>query len=277
MSIASATVDKLVLKTLGTRMLKVRLISWDETARTTHAAVLKAAKIQTDASPFQHGKLITKLRDSLAVLIDLDRKPSHGHAIAVLMRSSKSARHVPIVFAGGVKEKVDRIRREFPDAFYTEWPDAVSALKRALNSPPALTVRPMSHMERYAGTPLMKKLGFKPNTKTALLNAPEGFEEQLGELPDGAGLVTTMTVQTKMALWFVRSRQELEAEMDYLSARLPQGSSLWIIYPKQSSRFKVDFTQFDVRAIGLAAGWVDYKICAVDSDWTGLKFARKKN
>ena len=123
----------------------------------------------------------------------------------------------------------------------------------------------------------MKKLGFKPNTRTALLNAPEGFEEQLEELPEGAELVAKVSAQTKMTLWFVRSRQELEAEMDYLSARLPQGGSLWIVYPKQTSRYKVDFNQFDVRAVGLAAGLVDYKICAVDADWTGLKFARKKN
>jgi hypothetical protein len=38
----------------------------------------------------------------------------------------------------------------------------------------------------------------------------------------------------------------------------------------------VDFKQNDVRAAGLAAGLVDYKVCAVDADWSGLKFARKK-
>ncbi len=257
-------------------MLKVRLICWNETAAADHARILKAAKIPTDASPFHPGKLITKLRDSLAVLIDLGRLPSHGHAIAVLMRSSKSARHVPIVFAGGAREKVDRIRREFPDASYTAWPGVVATLKKAINNPPSVPVRAMSHMERYGASHLLKKLGFKPNTKTALLNAPEGFEEQLGELPDGAVLVTKITAQTKMTLWFVRSRQELEAELPYLFARLPPGSFLWIIYPKQTSRYKVDFTQLDVRALALAEGWVDYKICAVDSDWSGLKFARKR-
>jgi len=173
---------------------------------------------------------------------------------------------VPIVFAGGVKEKVDKIRREFPDAFYTEWPNAVAALKKALSKPLAVPVRPMSHMERYAGSTLTKKLGFKPNSKAALLNPPEGFEDQLGELPDGAELTTKIAAQINMALWFVRSSQELQAEMDYLDARLPPGASLWIIYPKQTSRFKVDFNQFDVRALALASGWVDYKICAVDSD-----------
>jgi 6-phosphofructokinase 1 len=41
-------------------------------------------------------------------------------------------------------------------------------------------------------------------------------------------------------------------------------------------RYKVDFNQNDVRRAGLAAGLVDYKVCAVDSDWSGLKFARKQ-
>ena len=109
-----------------------------------------------------------------------------------------------------------------------------------------------------------------------MLGAPDGFEEQLGDLPDGVELETKMSPQTKMAIWFVRSLHELAAETDYLSARLPQGASLWIVYPKQTSRFKVDFNQSDVRAVGLAAGLVDYKICAVDSDWTGLKFGRKR-
>src|ERR1700687_3667507 len=257
-------------------MRRVRLISWNETEAAEHAGILKAAKIPTDASPHQPGKLITKLRDNLAVLIDLDRLPSHGHAIAVLMRSSKSARHVPIVFAGGAQEKLDKIRREFPDAYYTQWPDVVSTLKKALSAPPVVPMRAMSHMERYGASHLTKKLGFKPNTKTALLNAPEGFEEQLGELPDGTEPMTKITAQTNMALWFVRSRQELEGELDYLSARLPPGASLWIIYAKRTRRYKVDFNQRDVRALALAAGLVDYKICAVDSDWTGLKFARKK-
>jgi len=79
-----------------------------------------------------------------------------------------------------------------------------------------------------------------------------------------------------MALWFVRSRQELKSETEYLAARLPEGASLWIIYPKQTGRYKVDFNQKDVLSAGRAAGLVDYKVCAVDNDWSGLKFARKK-
>jgi hypothetical protein len=37
-----------------------------------------------------------------------------------------------------------------------------------------------------------------------------------------------------------------------------------------------DFNQNDVRNAALAVGLVDYKVCAVDSQWSGLKFTRKK-
>jgi hypothetical protein len=30
-----------------------------------------------------------------------------------------------------------------------------------------------------------------------------------------------------------------------------------------------------VRSFGLAAGWVDYKICAIDETWSGLLFTRR--
>jgi hypothetical protein len=31
-----------------------------------------------------------------------------------------------------------------------------------------------------------------------------------------------------------------------------------------------------VRTAGLAAGWVDYKVCSVDDTWSGLAFKRRK-
>ena len=149
-------------------------------------------------------------------------------------------------------------------------------LRKALKSVTAEPVQPVPHMQRYAGSSLVKKLGFKPTTKAAVLGAPAGFEETLGELPDGAELQDKMNSRTNLALWFVRSRQELDMETELLSARLPEGASIWIIHAKKTGRYRMDFNQNDVRAAGLAAGLVDYKVCAVDEDWSGLKFARMK-
>jgi CheY-like chemotaxis protein len=260
-------------------MSVVRLVCWNEDLARERSRILKEAGIPVDSAPLHAPGLLRHLRANLpaAVLIDLDRLPSHGREVAVALRNSKSTRHIPIVFAGGLEEKVEKIRRELPDAFFTDWKKVAPALKRALKNAPADPVRPPAHMERYAGSSLVKKLGFAPKMRAALLGAPEDFQEKLGELPEGVEIESKVTRQTKLAIWFVRSRQELEREIEYFSARLPEGSSLWIVHPKQTSRYRTDFNQNDVRAAGLAAGLVDYKVCAVDADWSGLKFARKKS
>jgi CheY-like chemotaxis protein len=259
-------------------MRKIRLVSWDADLARQHARALKKSGFGVDASPLSTARLIGQFRDHPpdVILIDLDRLPSHGRAVAIMLRGAKSTAHLPIVFAGGLEAKIQRARQQAPWAVFTDWAGAAKALGQALKARPLAAAPGKSYMQQFARSSLVKKLDFKPNMRTALLGAPEGFEEQLGELPEGVELETKITAQTKMAIWFVRSLREL-ADTDYLGARLPDGASVWIVYPKQASRFKVDFTQHDVRGMGLAAGLVDYKICAVDSDWTGLKFTRKRS
>jgi hypothetical protein len=260
-------------------MPQIRLVCWDADKARGHARVLKKAGFTVDASPMRNSRLIGQFRDKppRVVLIDLDRMPSHGRAVAFVLRGSKSTAHIPIVFAGGAEDKVKVAREQVPVALFTDWPRVASAIKKAMKSPPPmLTGAPKSYMQQYTGSSLVKKLGFKPDMRTALLGAPEGFEDQLIDLPEGVEFENRIGPQAHMVIWFVRSLHELARETEYVSARLPQGASVWIVYPKQTSRFKVDFNQSDVRAVALAAGLVDYKICAVDSDWTGLKFSRKR-
>jgi CheY-like chemotaxis protein len=259
-------------------MPAVRLICWKQDLARERARELEDAGFTVDAAPLNPSGLIGRFRANppAAIVIDLDRLPSHGHGVAVALRQSQSTRHIPVVFAGGLPEKVERIRQELPDAFYTAWGKAAGALKIALKRAPADPVRPPAHMERYTASSLVKKLGFIANAQAAILGAPDDFSEKLGDLPEGVELGTRLTSQTRLAIWFVRSRRELEAAVEWLGARLPEGSSVWIVHPKQAGRYKVDFNQNDVRSAGLAVGLVDYKVCAVDADWSGLKFARRR-
>jgi hypothetical protein len=110
----------------------------------------------------------------------------------------------------------------------------------------------------------------------ALIQAPEGFEERIDDIPEDLEFQPKIAANTNLAIWFVRSRVEMEFAAERASLRLPQGASLWIVYPKKSGRYSADFTLTDVRTAALSVGLVDYKVCAVDDDWTGLKFARRK-
>ena len=51
-------------------------------------------------------------------------------------------------------------------------------------------------------TPLPKKLGIAANMQVAILAAPDGFEETLGELPPDTTLATRITPSTGLALCF---------------------------------------------------------------------------
>ncbi len=260
-------------------MASVRLVCWKQDLAEERSRALRQAGLRVDIAPLDGGSIMTKIRANppAVVLIDLDRLPSHGREVAVALRQSKSTRSIPIVLAGGAEEKVERIRVELPDAFFTDWKAAPRVLAKALKAGPVNPVKPPSHMQRYAGSSLVKKLGFKPSMKVALLGAPEDFEEKLGDLPENVEIQSSLTRHANLAIWFVRSRAELDADAGFVSARLPEAASLWIVHPKQAGRYRVDFNQNDVRAAGLASGLVDYKVCAVDADWSGLKFARKKN
>jgi hypothetical protein len=78
-----------------------------------------------------------------------------------------------------------------------------------------------------------------------------------------------------MTLWFVRTQKELDHRIETISRGM--GQALWIAWPKRASGVQTDVTEALVRAAGLAHGLVDYKICAINETWSGLKFARRRD
>jgi len=128
----------------------------------------------------------------------------------------------------------------------------------------------------YSGTPLPKKLGIRPGARVALEGAPGGFEETLGPLPEGVRLERGLRVQADVALVFVRSNADLARAFDRSARAVGERARLWIVWPKKGSALAGEVAEGSVRDCGIASGWVDYKVCAVDATWSGLCFARRK-
>ncbi len=255
----------------------VRLIHWNADEAKQRAKILRAAGYEV-IYKIQNGPEFLRdlrTRPPTAVVIDLSRLPSHGRDVGLGVRQSKATRHVPIVFVGGEPEKVARVKGLLPDAAFTSWNKIRGALKQAIAHPPENPVRPDSMLAGYSGTPLPKKLGIKANSVVALEGAPHGFRKTLGDLPEGAALEDDARGPCDIILWFLHSREELRDGMKGMAARTGAGR-LWIIWPKKASGVQTNVTQNDVRAIGMAAGLVDFKVCAVDATWSGLAFTRRK-
>jgi CheY-like chemotaxis protein len=260
-------------------MSRVRLIHWKAEEAEEGIAKMRAAGYEVDYGEMSPGAL-RDWQNALpeAFVIDLSRMPMQGRDVAMTLRGRKTTRNIPLIFVEGDPEKVERVKGNLPDAVYTTWRGIRGALKTAIANPPASPVVPESNLAGYSGTPLPKKLGVKPNSIVALIGAPKDFEKTLGELPEGVKLKKQTGRQCDLILWFIRMRAELYDRIQEMRDSMADSgaSGIWIVWPKQASGLASDLTQNIVRETGLASGLVDYKVCAIDATWSGLKFALRK-
>ena len=128
-------------------------------------------------------------------------------------------------------------------------------------------------MAGYSGTPLAKKLGFKEGFKTGLVNPPKGIQKELAPLPSGVDIsVGNLAKPLDLIVLFADSQKMLKTEFPRLARKLATNGMLWIAWPKKASGIATDISGNTVRDIGLAAGLVDIKVCAINDVWSGLKF-----
>lgn len=128
-------------------------------------------------------------------------------------------------------------------------------------------------MAGYSGTPLVKKLGFKEGFRAGLANPPKGFPKELTPLPNNVSIsVGTLTKPLDLIILFADSQKTLKTEFSRLARKLTQNGMLWIAWPKKASGVPTDLSDNNVRLIGLDAGLVDVKVCAINDVWSGLKF-----
>jgi CheY-like chemotaxis protein len=239
-------------------MATVRLIHWNEAEGLERQKQLEALGHNTIFDFSERMMVMRLLRASEpdAVVIDLTRLPAHGREVGRALRITKGTRHWPIVFVDGDADKVALTKALLPDATYTTWGRIKSALPRAIARPPASPVVPADVM---SAKPAVLKLGVKPGNKVCLLGSPKGFAEKTADI----------------FLCFVRSARELNAQLALLR-NIVERQTLWLLWPKKASGVKSDLNDNVVRTTGLAAGFVDFKVCSVDTTWSGLAFKRRR-
>ena len=130
----------------------------------------------------------------------------------------------------------------------------------------------------YSGTPLPRKLGIRPGDRVLLDGAPAGFEtDALGDLPDGVVLRrragrTPYDVVVAFRCDVATFRRHVARDV---ARTAPPAGRLWVAWPKKASGVLSDLSDDVVRTVGLEAGVVDTKVCAIDATWSGLMFVRR--
>jgi hypothetical protein len=129
----------------------------------------------------------------------------------------------------------------------------------------------------YSGKSLREKLGVKTEQRTWRFQMPLSVAREIEESGCVPVLLETPQPGLEMAHLFVSQRRELLTHLPRLRQLLAPAGTIWVSWPKKSSRVETDLTDNVVRNEALALGLVDIKVCAVDAVWSGLKLVIRKS
>ena len=127
----------------------------------------------------------------------------------------------------------------------------------------------------YSGTPLAKKLGITDDSVFTVLHAPPGFAATLGDVGEAVWQRNLMP-PIDVVLTFHTQREKLMNEWPTLIEAAAPDGAVWVAWPKQTSGVRTDLTEDVLRHHLLRTGWVDNKVCAIDTTWSGLRFVLRK-
>src|SRR4030088_2289006 len=126
-------------------------------------------------------------------------------------------------------------------------------------------------MAGYSGTPLAKKLGIDVGSRIYLSDAPKKYLRLVAPLPEGVRVVRKIDGETDIVHIFSTERARLAAALRATLKRIKPDGTIWVSWPKKSSKVSTDITEDTIREVALPMGLVDIKVCAVDEVWSGLK------
>ncbi|HWF11559.1 MAG TPA: hypothetical protein VG297_23990 [Bryobacteraceae bacterium] len=255
-------------------MPRVRIIHWKakEAAELIGACRACGCEVEYLDADFPAQAQAIRANPPDALVIDLTCRPAQGRGAASAFRQSKYARHIPLIFVGGEPEKIAAVRERLPDATYATSKQLCAKVRAACAKPVVNPVIPPDLTETYKTRTVAQKLGIKAASTVAVIDAPRDYTSALGVLPEDVDLLEDPDSVHPVTLWFVRDPRIYQAGMHRMQA-LAGRTKLWVVWRKNSTN---GLTQYVVRDTALDAGLVDYKICALHQDWSGMAFARRK-
>ena len=126
----------------------------------------------------------------------------------------------------------------------------------------------------YSGTPLAKKLSLKDGMTAWFHAMPASVREEIGDVALDERAAPEAGLQAVHI--FTTERAELERLLTELRTLIDPTGFVWVSWPKKAAKVPTDITEHVIREICLPMGWVDVKVCAVDTVWSGLKLMMRK-
>jgi hypothetical protein len=121
-----------------------------------------------------------------------------------------------------------------------------------------------------AATTLAEKMKLKPGQRIALVNAPAGYLDELGTLPEGVQVANRLQGQFDWVQVFVKTKAEIDTLAPRLIAALKPAGMLWVSFPKGTSKIQTDLTRDKGWEVfqGADLKWIN--LISVDDTWSAF-------
>lgn len=123
----------------------------------------------------------------------------------------------------------------------------------------------------YSGTPLIKKLGIRPESRVLLVNEPDNYYDLLQT--DISAQLCKKNDTPDIIHLFVKGNIAFERKMKKLKSVCKKNPNvtIWVSRYKKSAKIYTDLTEAVIRDYALKNDLVDVKVCAVSHIGSGLK------
>ena len=124
----------------------------------------------------------------------------------------------------------------------------------------------------YSGTPLGRKLSLKGGMRVWFDDMPDAVRDEIEREGLALDLLEEPEAPIDAAHIFVTARVDMETKLATLRPLLAPSGFIWVSWPKKASKVPTDITENGIREVILPdTDLVDVKVCAIDSNWSGLK------
>lgn len=248
---------------------RVRVIHWKPTEAAGLLESLRLAGCEPGydgcGNTPEPGRAI-RLNPPDIIVIGMSRPPGPGRSVAGWLRSSKALRDIPILFIilfiDVAEGKVDYLRGIIPDAVCLTSRSIKSALTKALRCHRIPAASAVPQPQRTTA----QKPGIDQPGTVGVIDPPRSYLAALGELPHDTETGEEPERPARITLWFIHHPETFLGRLVPMSG-MAATSRLWIIWRKGSTN---GLTQLSSREAARETGLVDYKICSVSPEWSGM-------
>ncbi len=123
----------------------------------------------------------------------------------------------------------------------------------------------------YSQSPLVKKLAIKPKTRITAVNPIDGFQNMLGELPEGTTFESNFEGEFDWITAFVKTESELDGQIESIKKHLKQTGILWVAIPRDK---KSKLNRNTLIASQTRYGLETVSNAVINDDWTAYRYKK---